>query len=88
MRFAPEGVSSRHEVFWHHNVKPGEHFQCDDCKVVFSTGYTLKDILRVTQPKGLPTIPDWVHEGAIIGVQGGTSRMMSVLREVMTVKYI
>ena len=82
MKFPPEGVSSRHEVYWHHNVK-SDLEECEDCMAVFSTGFTFKDVLSVIQPDGkLPTIPDWVSEGAIIGVQGGTARMLDVLGKV------
>ena len=63
MKFPPEGVSSRHEVYWHHNVKAGDDYHCEECQIVFSTGYTFKDVLRVIHPTNLPTIPEWVHEG-------------------------
>ena len=82
MKFPPEGVSSRHEVYWHHNVKEGDDYHCEECQIVFSTGNTFKDVLRVIHPTNLPTIPEWVHEGAIIGVQGGTARMLDILGQV------
>jgi hypothetical protein len=31
---------------------------------------------------GQPALPDWVHQGAIIGIQGGTDRMLEVLNQV------
>ena len=38
-------------------------------------------LLQAINP-GQPLLPDWVHNGAIIGVQGGTDRMLEVLNEV------
>jgi hypothetical protein len=31
---------------------------------------------------GQPALQDWVHQGAIIGIQGGTDRMLEVLNQV------
>ena len=45
MNFAPEGVSSRHEIYWHHNLKEGLE-ECDECQVVFTQGDT-SDLLQV-----------------------------------------
>ena len=84
MNFAPEGVSSRHEIYWHHNLKEGLE-ECDECQVVFTQGDTFKEVLKMVQsgqPGPLQTIPDWVHDGAIIGVQGGTASMNDTRQKV------
>ena len=30
---------------------------------------------------GQPEMPDWIYNGAILGVQGGTDRMLDILRQ-------
>ena len=30
---------------------------------------------------GQPELPDWVYNGAILGVQGGTERMLDILKQ-------
>ena len=89
MNFAPEGVSSRHEIYWHHNLKEGLE-ECDECQVVFTQGNTFKKVLKMVQsgqPGPLQTIPDWVHDGAIIGVQGGTAPMNDTRQKVSFRQY-
>ena len=89
MNFALEGVSSRHEIYWHHNLKEGLE-ECDECQVVFTQGDTFKEVLKMVQsgqPGPLQTIPDWVHDGAIIGVQGGTASMNDTRQKVSFRQY-
>ena len=37
------------------------------------------EIVQKINP-GQPELPDWVYDGAILGVQGGTDRMLEILR--------
>ena len=36
---------------------------------------------------GQPELPDWVYNGAILGVQGGTERMLDILQQVSDYMY-
>ena len=40
------------------------------------------EIVQAINP-GAPPLPDWVYNGAILGVQGGTDKMLGVLEQVI-----
>ena len=40
------------------------------------------EIVQTINPGQTP-IPEWVHQGAILGVQGGTDRMLQILNQVI-----
>ena len=67
-----------HRMYWHRNPVPGK--TCDDCKFSFVVRPTLLEIVQAINP-GMPVLPDWVHEGAIMGVQGGTEAMLDYLAQ-------
>ena len=39
------------------------------------------EVVQAINP-GQSQIPEWVHQGAILGVQGGTKRMLDILNQV------
>ena len=39
------------------------------------------EVVQAINP-GQSLIPEWVHQGAILGVQGGTKRMLDILNQV------
>ena len=53
----------------------------EDYKVVFTIKPSLMEIVQTINP-GQSLVPEWVHQGAIIGVQGGTERMLHIMNEV------
>ena len=73
----------RHTIYWH--LDPTNEYEFMDTgnlyQIVFTVKPSLMDIVQSINP-GQILIPDWVHYGAIIGVQGGTKRMLEVLNQV------
>ncbi len=47
---------------------------------------SLLEIVQTINP-GAPLLPDWVHQGAILGLQGGTDVMLDRLAEVSGLTY-
>ena len=70
-------VSKGHTIYWHYTFN--EEFPCYTCKFVVTFGDSLMEIVQKINP-GQPELPDWVYDGAILGVQGGTDRMLEILR--------
>ena len=77
LRFSPLGLEERgHEIYWHQTINP--EFQCYRCKISFVLKSSLMEIVQEINP-GQPPLPEWVHQGAIMGVQGGTNKMLEYL---------
>ncbi len=68
-----------HEVYWHYT--PVEAHPCVNCRITFSVENSLMEIVQSINP-GQPELPEWVYNGAILGVQGGTTRMLEILEQV------
>jgi len=69
-------VEDRNTIYWHHTVpKLGvEGSVCYTCTLNILTKPTLLEIVQTLNP-GQPELPEWVYNGAILGVQGGTDTM-------------
>ena len=52
-----------------------------DCNIIFTVKPSLMEIVQAINP-GQTAVPEWVHQGAILGVQGGTDRMLQILNQV------
>ncbi|TRY69177.1 hypothetical protein TCAL_05612 [Tigriopus californicus] len=79
LQFSPEGDDEvGHYIYWHWTPVKGE--PCRSCKMNFLVGGSLMDIVQELNP-GQPPLPDWIHDGAILGVQGGTEDMLGYLRQ-------
>ena len=76
----PIGANSEigHTLYWHYTLD--EEFPCTRCKIVLNSEATLMKTVQKINP-GQPELPEWVYNGAIIGVQGGTDRMLEVLNK-------
>ena len=73
--------SDRHTLYWHITVPSGEEGSvCNSCHLTFLVKSTLMEIIQTLNP-GQPALPDWVYNGAILGVQGGTGKMLGYLDE-------
>ena len=59
----------------------------NDRKIVFTVKESLMDIVQSVNP-GQTSIPKWAYLGAIIGVQGGTQRMLDIMNQVSETKLI
>jgi len=70
--FDPEGRT----VYWHRNHVEGE--ECELCDIKFIVRDSLLEVVQAINP-GQPPLPDWIHDGAILGVQGGTDLMLDFL---------
>ena len=46
--------------------------------MVWTVEPTLMKIVQKINP-GQPELPEWIYNGAMIGVQGGTERMLQIL---------
>ena len=87
MRLAPlnfETLETRHSIYWHLDPSSDEDIfePINDCNLIFTVKPSLMEVVQSTNP-GQTLVPDWVHHGAIIGVQGGTQRMLDVLNQVV-----
>ena len=58
-------------VYWHYT--PNAEYPCSTCKLVFTVEPTLMEIVQKINP-GQPELPDWIYNGAILGVQGTRCR--------------
>ncbi len=67
-------------MYWHYT--PVEAHPCVNCRITFSVENSLMEIVQSINP-GQPELPDWVYNGAILGVQGGTTRMLEILEQVL-----
>ena len=80
LRFAPANQDSvKHTVYWHRSHVAGESV-CGDCHINFVVRQSLMELVQAINP-GQPELPDWVYNGAILGVQGGTDTMLGYLQE-------
>ena len=52
-----------------------------ECEFRFTVKSSLMEVVQAINP-GQSLIPEWVHQGAILGVQGGTKRMLDILNQV------
>ena len=53
----------------------------EECEFRFTVKPSLMEVVQAINP-GQSLIPEWVHQGAILGVQGGTKRMLDILNQV------
>ena len=83
MAFSEDGSAASHVMYWHRNPSSATAgSRCDDCKFSFVVRNSLMEIVKAVNP-GMPMLPDWVHQGAIMGVQGGTQEMLDYLQQVL-----
>jgi len=75
-------VEDRNTIYWHHTVpKLGvDGAVCYRCTLNILIKPTLMEIVQALNP-GQPELPDWVYNGAILGVQGGTDTMLMRLED-------
>ena len=71
-------VDDRNTFYWHYTVPElgVEGSQCYSCHMTIIIKSSLMQIVETINP-GQPALPDWVYNGAILGVQGGTEKMLS-----------
>ena len=63
-------LSDRHVIYWHITIPTDEEGSaCLSCHLTFLVKPTLMEIVQTLNP-GQPPLPDWVFNGAILGVQG------------------
>jgi len=72
----------RNTIYWHHTVPSlgtagGE---CVTCHLSILIKPTLMELVQTINP-GQPELPEWVYNGAILGVQGGTDKMLQYLND-------
>ena len=78
---APTGQRAvGHTVYWHRSPVQGQN-EPDTWAVNFVVGDSLVDIVKDINP-GQPEMPDWIYNGAILGVQGGTEQMLDYVAQV------
>ena len=84
LQLAPVGKETRHSIYWHLDPASEEDSMdpITDCHIVFTVKPSLMEVVQSINP-GQTLIPEWVHHGAIIGVQGGTERMLDILNQVL-----
>ena len=72
----------RNTLYWHYSVPPEgeEGAECFTCSLSVLIKPTLMEIVETLNP-GQPPLPNWVYNGAILGVQGGTESMLGYLEE-------
>ena len=80
LRFKPKGDMKLkvHQIYWHYSLD--STFSCSQCKMVWTVESTLMEIVQKINP-GQPELPEWIYNGAMIGVQGGTERMLQILND-------
>ena len=76
--------ASSHTIYWHLDPETDDDFvsPISGCNIKFTVKPSLMEIVQTINPGQTP-IPEWVHQGAILGVQGGTDRMLQILNQVM-----
>ena len=70
-------VHAGHVLYWHYSYNAD--FPCYHCKIVITAEDSLMKTVQKINP-GQPELPDWIYNGVVIGVQGGTERMLDVLQ--------
>ena len=79
LRFAPPGQSAvGHTFYWHRT--PVDGVDCETCMINYVVKPTLMEIVQDINP-GAPELPEWVYNGAIMGVRGGTEARLGYLYE-------
>ena len=73
-------TSDRNTIYWHYTIPDQDQEECFTCILSFLIKPTLMEIVETLNP-GQPALPDWVYNGAILGVQGGTETMLGVLEQ-------
>ena len=75
-------VEDRNTIYWHYSVPEAgvEGATCTTCHISILIKPTLMEIVQSLNP-GQPPLPDWVYNGAILGVQGGTDKMLGYLNQ-------
>ena len=63
-------MADRNTISWHHTVpsKETEGGECTTCHLSIMIKPTLMELVMMVNP-GQPELPDWVYNGAILGVQ-------------------
>ena len=82
LRLVPKGedTSRGHVLYWHHT--PNKEYSCYTCKIYITAENSLMETVQKINP-GQPELPEWVYNGAIIGVQGGTQRMLDIMSQAL-----
>ena len=73
-------TSIGHVLYWHYT--PNKQDSCYTCKIYITSENTLMETVQKINP-GQPELPEWVYNGAIIGVQGGTQRMLDIMSQAL-----
>ena len=83
LRIAKAG-SPTHTIYWHLDPETEDDtvLPISGCNIIFTVKPSLMEIVQAINPGQTP-IPEWVHQGAILGVQGGTDRMLQILNQVI-----
>lgn len=72
-------VPDRNLIYWHYTVPElnVEGAQCFSCQMSIIIKKSLMEIVETLNPRQ-PSLPEWVYNGAILGVQGGTEKMLGI----------
>ena len=83
LQIAPVGTDGRHSIYWHLDARSEDDIRVpiEECEFRFTVKPSLMEVVQAINP-GQSLIPEWVHQGAILGVQGGTKRMLDILNQV------
>ena len=83
LQIAPLGTDGRHSIYWHLDARSEDDIRVpiEECEFRFTVKPSLMEVVQAINP-GQSLIPEWVHQGAILGVQGGTKRMLDILNQV------
>jgi len=75
-------VADRNTIYWHNSVPSlgSDGGECVTCYLSILIKPTLLELVQMVNP-GQPELPDWVYNGAILGVQGGTDKMLQYLND-------
>ena len=84
LRIAKAQEAKTHTIYWHLDPETEDDIvpPINGCSITFTVKPTLMEIVQAINPGQTP-IPEWVHQGAILGVQGGTDRMLQILNQVI-----
>ena len=87
LQLAAVDLETKHSIYWHLDPKSNDDIiaPIDDCHLIFTVKSSLMEIVQSINP-GQTLIPEWAHHGAILGVQGGTQRMLDILNQVLIYK--
>ena len=88
MRIAKAQEGKTHTIYWHLDPETEDDIvpPITGCSITFTVKPTLMEIVQAINPGQTP-IPEWVHQGAILGVQGGTDRMLQILNQVIELSF-